>query len=97
MNALPAGLIALTLLLAWSGLLLGLGRASRADRPPEPEPGGSGDLPWLAGSLVMVLGGLVAMLAMAEARVFGLPAPFVTCLPILIAYSALLFDVGRQP
>ena len=96
MDARLIGVVALALLLAWSGLMLRLGRAVRAGRPSAPEPDGSADLRWVAGSLVVVPGGFVVMMATAEARVLGLPAPFVTSLPLVVTYSALLFQAGRH-
>ena len=86
--------VAVALFFGWSFTCFWLGRELGAVRRPgrdqrEERP----VLFWLA----VVFVGLVLTLLWGEGWIFGVPAVFVTTIPIIVAYSALLFDVGRRP
>ncbi len=86
------GVLGLAVLLLWSSLVFVMGRAFRPEEPAEPGPDAErAVLPWL----VAMLTGLVLTLLWGDDELFGVPAVFVTVLPIVVAYSALLFDISR--
>ena len=96
MSAGLAALLTLALFLAWSFLAFRTGRTVGAGCPPEPEPDGRAELRRLAGWLAAVLVWLVVMLATAEQRVFGVSVLLLTGGVSMIAYTALLVDLGRR-
>ena len=96
MSAGPGTDVVLTVALffAWSFTCFWLGRELGAVTRPRRDRGEERPvLFWLAVAIV----GLVLTLLWGEGWIFGVLAVFVTTTPIIVAYSALLFDVGRRP